>query len=114
VARLLILPQLPTLWVPRPCIFEAVTKLVPSAKADSICSTFSFPALRAGLSHTAATRLDLGFVPPLVVDTELRNSLFFARAGTMLPKAEPYATRPPNEISPHPSFTRTRPGSSSQ
>jgi len=40
------------------CQNEAVTKLVPSAEADSVCSTSLSRHCRAGLSDSAATRLE--------------------------------------------------------
>jgi len=46
---------------------------VPSAKPDSVGSTSDYPALRAGLSHAAATRLEIRFVPPPADNTEFRN-----------------------------------------
>jgi hypothetical protein len=64
-------PLFPTI----PRAYESVTKFVPSAKADSVGSTSDYPALRAGLSHAAAKRLEIRFVPPLVDNTEFRNRL---------------------------------------
>jgi len=37
---------------------ESVTKLVPSAEADSVCPTFASRHCRGGLSHAAASRLE--------------------------------------------------------
>ena len=54
---------------------EAVTKPVPSAKADSIYSTFDSRYCRTGLSHPATARLEHRFVPPPVLNVEFRNSL---------------------------------------
>ena len=56
---------------------------MPSAKADSVGSTYGYPALRAGLSHAAATRLEIRFVPPLVDNTEFRNRLEVDREGVL-------------------------------
>jgi hypothetical protein len=39
-------------------------RLVPSAKADSICSTLASRHCRAGLSHVAAGAAGAWFVPP--------------------------------------------------
>jgi hypothetical protein len=54
---------------------ESVTKFVPSAKADSVGSTSDYPALRAGLSHAAATRLGIRFVSPLVASWDFDLTL---------------------------------------
>jgi len=54
---------------------ESVTKFVPSAKADSVGSTSDYPALRAGLSHAAATRLEIRFVSPLVASWDFDLTL---------------------------------------
>jgi hypothetical protein len=54
---------------------EAVTKPVPSAKADSSYSTFDSRYCRTGLSHPATARLEHRFVPPPVLNVEFRNSL---------------------------------------
>jgi hypothetical protein len=54
---------------------EAVTKLVPSAEADSVHPTSGFPALPCRAFHAAPSGLSPVFVPPPVLDIEFRNSL---------------------------------------
>jgi hypothetical protein len=45
-------------------VFEAVTKPVPSAKADSVCSTFAFPALPCRAFRCRRYAAGAEFVPP--------------------------------------------------
>src|ERR1700674_2116927 len=52
---------------------EAVTKLVPSAKADSVCSTFAFPALTCRAIGCRRYAAVAGFVPPSPCSIEFRN-----------------------------------------
>jgi hypothetical protein len=55
---------------------EAVTKLVPSAKADSVCSTLAFPALPCRAFRCGRSAAGAQLSPPSLRSTEFRNSLF--------------------------------------
>src|ERR1022692_2672597 len=54
---------------------EAVTKLVPSAEADSVCSTSDLPALPCRAFPCRHFVAEIGFVPPSVRGIEFRDSL---------------------------------------
>jgi hypothetical protein len=54
---------------------EAFTKLVPSAKADSVCSTFAFPALPCRAFRCRCYAAGAEFVPPSRRSVEFRNTL---------------------------------------
>jgi hypothetical protein len=69
------------LVVPHISRFEAVTKLVPSAKADSVCSTFVFPALTCRAIGCRRYAAVAGFVPPSPCSVEFRNDLGFRDVG---------------------------------
>ena len=58
-----------------PALFEAVTKLVPSAKADSVASTSDYPDYVPGF-HIPPLRGWSLFVSPPVVNTEFRTDPF--------------------------------------
>ena len=55
--------------------YECVTKLVPSAEADSLCSTFTFPALTRWANESRRSAAGVAFAPQPVINIGFRNTL---------------------------------------